>query len=130
MKGLHAAKRWMYRHDRPGRAAWFANRIQALAASSGYGVRHVVTLEVPGRRTGKLRSFPVVVADNNDQRYLVAILGENTNWIRNVEAAGGRCAAARRTRAGVPRTGGAGRPTRDPGAIPSTSSRRASSHPR
>ena len=89
MKGLHAAKRWMYRHDRPGRAAAFANRIQALAASSGFGVKHVVTLEVPGRRTGRLRSFPVVVADYRDQRHLVAILGENTNWIRNVEAAEG-----------------------------------------
>jgi len=58
----------------------------------GFGVKHVAVLEVPGRRTGRLRSFPVVVADYRGERYLVAMLGQQTNWIRNVEAANGRVA--------------------------------------
>lgn len=43
-----------------------------------------------GRRTGRLISFPVVVADYQDDRYLVAMLGEATNWVSNVRAAGGQ----------------------------------------
>ena len=82
----------MYRRGRPDTAAKLANRVQAIAASSGHGVKHVATLEVPGRRTGQMRSFPVVIADYRGERYLVAMLGQQTNWIRNVEAAGGRVA--------------------------------------
>jgi hypothetical protein len=37
-----------------------------------------VTLEVPGRRTGRLVSFPVVVADYQGGRYLVSMLGTDT----------------------------------------------------
>jgi hypothetical protein len=47
-------------------------------------------LEVPGRRSGRVISFPVVIADYAGERYLVAMLGENTNWVQNVRAAGGR----------------------------------------
>jgi deazaflavin-dependent oxidoreductase (nitroreductase family) len=54
------------------------------------GAECVVTLEVPGRRTGRVVSLPLVVADHEGQRYLVAMLGENANWVRNVRAAGGQ----------------------------------------
>jgi hypothetical protein len=47
-------------------------------------------LEVQGRRSGRVISFPVVIADYEHERYLVAMLGENTNWVRNVRAADGR----------------------------------------
>jgi hypothetical protein len=47
------------------------------------------TLEVRGRRTGKLRSFPVVVADYQGERYVVAMLGEGVNWVANVRASSG-----------------------------------------
>jgi deazaflavin-dependent oxidoreductase (nitroreductase family) len=70
--------------------AAFANRVQAFAASRGVGLKHVVVLHVRGRRTGKLRTFPVVVvADDEGERYLVAMLGEKTNWLRNINAAAG-----------------------------------------
>src|SRR6266542_1034674 len=49
-----------------------------------------VSLEVPGRRTGRVISFPVVIAGHEGERYLVAMLGEGANWVRNVRAAGGR----------------------------------------
>ena len=89
MSRLHALKRWMYKNDKPHRLAKIANRLHAIAATAGHGVNHVVTLEVRGRRSGQLRSFPVVVADYQGERYLVAMLGQNTNWIRNVHAADG-----------------------------------------
>jgi hypothetical protein len=33
--------------------------------------------------------LPVVIADHESQRYLVAMLGEHTSWVANVRAAGG-----------------------------------------
>ncbi len=42
-----------------------------------------------GRRSGRPISFPVVLADYQGDRYLVAMLGEGTNWVSNVRAAGG-----------------------------------------
>jgi F420H(2)-dependent quinone reductase len=47
-------------------------------------------LEVRGRRSGPVISFPVVIADYDGERYLVAMLGQNTNWVRNLRAADGR----------------------------------------
>ena len=34
-------------------------------------------------------SLPIVVADVRGERYLVSMLGEGVNWVRNVRAAGG-----------------------------------------
>jgi hypothetical protein len=52
--------------------------------------KRLVTLEVPGRRTGRLLSFPLVVAEHRGERYLVAMLGQDSNWVRNVRAADNR----------------------------------------
>ena len=84
-----AIKRWLYRGDRPHRVASLANRVQAVLASAGLPPKRLVTLEVRGRRSGRMRAFPVVVADYEGERYLVAMLGNDANWIRNVRAAGG-----------------------------------------
>jgi hypothetical protein len=43
---------------------------------------------VRGRRSGRVISFPVVIADFEGERYLVSMLGENANWVRNLKAAG------------------------------------------
>jgi len=34
--------------------------------------------------------FPLAMTVMNEERYLVAMLGEKTNWVRNVRAAGGK----------------------------------------
>jgi deazaflavin-dependent oxidoreductase (nitroreductase family) len=44
---------------------------------------------VPGRRSGRIVRLPLVVAVVDGERYLVSMLGEDTNWVRNVKAAGG-----------------------------------------
>ncbi|MFI9846657.1 nitroreductase family deazaflavin-dependent oxidoreductase [Nonomuraea sp. NPDC051941] len=80
---------WLYRGGRPNRVARAMNRAWRVLHSSGL-VRCLVTLEVAGRRTGHVISFPLVVADYQGERYLVAMLGPDTNWVRNVRAAGGR----------------------------------------
>jgi deazaflavin-dependent oxidoreductase (nitroreductase family) len=78
--------------DVPGRppelVARPQNRISALIG--GLLSTRMVTLEVTGRRTGQVISFPLVVADYDGERYLVAMLGQNANWVKNVRAAGGR----------------------------------------
>jgi hypothetical protein len=47
-------------------------------------------VEVTGRRSGKTISFPAVIADYDGGRYLVSMLGQDTSWVRNVRASGGR----------------------------------------
>jgi deazaflavin-dependent oxidoreductase (nitroreductase family) len=58
-------------------------------AAWGKAPKQLHSLEVRGRRSGRLTSFPVVVADHEDGRYLVAMLGKGVNWVANVRAAGG-----------------------------------------
>lgn len=55
----------------------------------GITPNYLVTLEVIGRKSGRTISFPVVIAIVHGQRYLVSMLGENVNWVRNVRAAHG-----------------------------------------
>ena len=50
----------------------------------------MVTLEVKGRRTGRVLRLPLVMVVVDGERYLVSMLGEDVNWVRNVRAAGGR----------------------------------------
>jgi hypothetical protein len=88
---LYWVKRWLDRTGRPGFLARVANRISAVQFSAGIlSPARAVTLEVPGRRTGRLVSFPVVVAEYEGGRYLVSMLGKDANWVLNVRAAGGR----------------------------------------
>lgn len=86
----HALDRWLYRGRRPNRVARLINGALARLAATGIGPAQLVTLEVAGRRTDKTISFPVVVADYRGERYLVSMLGDETNWVRNVHAADGR----------------------------------------
>lgn len=44
-------------------------------------------LTVPGRKTGKPRTTPVTLVENDSGRWLVAPYGP-VNWVRNVRAAG------------------------------------------
>jgi deazaflavin-dependent oxidoreductase (nitroreductase family) len=57
-----------------------------------------VSLEVTGRKSGRVVRFPLGMADLAGQWYLVSMLGEHCNWVWNVRAAGGR-AVIRRGRA-------------------------------
>lgn len=82
-------RRWLYRQQHASGLARILNAAQARLAAAGAGPKWLVTVEVTGRRTGKTISFPAVVADYENGRYLVSMLGEDTSWVRNVRAAGG-----------------------------------------
>ncbi|MDR2988529.1 MAG: nitroreductase family deazaflavin-dependent oxidoreductase, partial [Nocardiopsaceae bacterium] len=82
--------RWLYRGGHPNRFARLQNRASALAFAAGIMPRRAAALEIPGRRSGQVISFPVAIADLEGQRYLVSMLGANVNWVRNLQAAGGR----------------------------------------
>ena len=98
----HLLRRWMYRGGRPEGLARVLNQLDALVFSSGrIGPKRAVVLEVPGRRSGRLISVPVVVADVEGERYLVAMLGDRAGWPRNVRAAGGLAVLRRGTREAV-----------------------------
>lgn len=86
---LHRWSRRQYRGARPHGVARVLNRGDALAYAAGVLPQRGVTLEVPGRLTGQPVRVPLVVADHEGERYLVAMLGERTQWVRNVRAADG-----------------------------------------
>ena len=86
----HQLDRWLYRGGRPNRVAAFVNGIWRRSAAIGLPPRRLCELQVRGRNTGRPTSFPVVVADYEGERYVVAMLGEGANWVANVRAAGGQ----------------------------------------
>jgi deazaflavin-dependent oxidoreductase (nitroreductase family) len=83
-------RRWLYRGRRPNRIAKIMNRWAAALASRGVASGGLVTLEVTGRRSGRTVSLPLVMVAVGGRRYLVSMLGEDVQWVRNVRAAGGR----------------------------------------
>ncbi|MFG3712952.1 nitroreductase family deazaflavin-dependent oxidoreductase [Micromonospora sp. NPDC047730] len=60
--------------------------------------RHAAVLKVLGRHSGNVTSLPVAVTAYRRAEYLVSMLGPDANWVRNVQAAGGRAALRRRGR--------------------------------
>ena len=85
-----AIKRWMYRGGRPNIFAKIQNRGWEILHSLGIFPDRFVTLEVGGRKSGKIVRFPLAMIVMNGERYLVSMLGEETNSVRNVRAAGGK----------------------------------------
>jgi len=84
--GFH---RWLYSEGRPNILAKILNRGWAIFHSLGIFPNYLVTLEVVGRQSGKLISFPLALTILNGERYLVSMLGD-ANWVRNVKAANGQ----------------------------------------
>jgi deazaflavin-dependent oxidoreductase (nitroreductase family) len=72
-------------------------RLGPFMISRGIGPKDVVVLEVPGRRSGKIRRTALVKASHNGNDYLVALAGES-EWVRNVRAADGHVVIGRRER--------------------------------
>jgi hypothetical protein len=81
--------RWLYRDGRPHRLARIVNRCWAAIHALGVAPDRLVTLEVRGRRSGRTIRLPLIVAIVAGERYLVSMLGEDVQWVRNARAAGG-----------------------------------------
>ena len=69
--------------------AAIVNRCWAAVHAFGVAPNHLVTLDVRGRRSGRTISLPLVMAVVDGERYLVSMLGEGVDWVRNVRAAAG-----------------------------------------
>ncbi|SFC89365.1 nitroreductase/quinone reductase family protein [Streptomyces aidingensis] len=96
-----AVRRRLYRGGRPRPVARRIDRLTAAWHAGALSPGNWVTLEVPGRRSGRTITFPVVVADYRGAGYLVSMLGQNANWVRNVRAADGRAVLRKRGRRAV-----------------------------
>jgi deazaflavin-dependent oxidoreductase (nitroreductase family) len=81
--------RYFYRDWRPTPLGRSVNRLQGWLAAAGLPPSFQVVLEVRGRTSGRLRSNPVAIATVDGQRYLVSMLGDESDWVKNVEAAHG-----------------------------------------
>jgi deazaflavin-dependent oxidoreductase (nitroreductase family) len=81
--------RAMYAQGRGNATARRFARFWAFVLGAGLAPRRWVTLEVPGRRTGQARRFPLGLADWQGDWYLVSMLGNDCHWVRNVRAANG-----------------------------------------
>ncbi|HLO28922.1 MAG TPA: nitroreductase/quinone reductase family protein, partial [Anaerolineales bacterium] len=83
-------KQWLYRGKRPNWIAKTLNRGIANSVSKTISPDGVVALEVIGRKSGRIVSFPLVMVIVDGQRYLASMLGNSAQWVRNVRAAGGK----------------------------------------
>jgi F420H(2)-dependent quinone reductase len=79
-------QRWQFRNGRPNWSARALSRVLGTAFAAGIGPNQAATIEVRGRKTGRKISFPIVVVPYEADRYLVAMLGDKTNWVQNVRA--------------------------------------------
>jgi len=98
---LGQIQRWQYRGGRAGWSARIANRLGSTMFAAGIGPGSAATLELRGHKSGRTITFPVVVADYQGERYLVAMLGQTSNWVRNLRNGDGRAVLARRQREDV-----------------------------
>ena len=91
MKQLNDERlRAMYAGDRANVTARRFARLWANVFGLGILPKRWVTLEVVGRRSGRIVSFPLGMADQGGHWYLVSMLGEQCNWVQNVRAAEGK----------------------------------------
>lgn len=83
-------------------AAWYLrlDGIGVALTSLGLAPRGAVTLAVRGRTSGKVRRLPVLTVPFAGADHLVALAGES-QWVRNVRAAGGRARLRRGRRRDV-----------------------------
>jgi hypothetical protein len=81
--------KWLYSGGRPNWVATVLNRLWAGIHALGVAPNYLVTLEVRGRRSGRMISLPLVMVIIEGARYLVSMLGAEAGWVRNVGAASG-----------------------------------------
>jgi deazaflavin-dependent oxidoreductase (nitroreductase family) len=84
-----AFMRLFYRGWRPTRFGRWVNRFQCWWSGLGLPPRVMAALEVRGRASGRRRANAVVIASVEGNRYLVSMLGQRSDWVKNVEAAHG-----------------------------------------
>lgn len=82
--------RFFYRDWRPTRFGRFWCGVWAWMSGLGWTPQILLTLQVNDRNSGRECAIILVVATYQAQRYLVSMLGEGSEWVQNVRAAGGK----------------------------------------
>jgi len=81
--------RFFYRNWHPTRLARIWNGAFAWVSGLGLAPSILLTLQVKKPNSESLESTILVVAHHQGQRYLVSMLGNGSEWVQNVRAAGG-----------------------------------------
>jgi len=81
--------RLFYRDWRPTRTGRWVNHFEGWWSALGLPPRIMVALDVAGRVSARTRRSVLVMADEGGREYLVSMLGDRSDWVRNVRAAGG-----------------------------------------
>src|SRR5262249_2811169 len=81
--------RLFYRGWHPTLLGRWVNRLTCWWSGLGLPPRFQAVLEVPGRVSGRMRANPIVIATVDGKDYLVSMLGPESDWVKNVEAAHG-----------------------------------------
>ena len=87
--------RFFYSGWRPTRIGRLWSHVYAWVSGLGLLPRILLTLQTNDRSSGRVNSTILVVATYQNQRYLVSMLGEDSEWVQNVRAAGGRASIKR-----------------------------------
>ena len=74
-----------------------SRRLGPAVTSLGLAPHDVITLDVPGRRSGLIRRTTMVRVGCDGRQYVVSLAGES-DWVRNVRAAGGHVVIGGRQR--------------------------------
>lgn len=85
----------LYPGGKPNGLARCANRVSDWVSALGMAPGVMVSLETQGRLTGRPSRVPLVVAQWQDKRYLVSMLGESAQWVQNVRASHGEAVLRR-----------------------------------
>jgi deazaflavin-dependent oxidoreductase (nitroreductase family) len=78
-----------YPGGRPNALSKRLNSGQARLTALGVFPALLVALETRGRRSGRAYLVQLVVTQVGRERYLVSMLGENADWVRNARASAG-----------------------------------------
>lgn len=87
--------RYFYRNWRPTRLGRLWSRAYAFVAAMGVLPPVLTTLQVRDRETGKPTSTVLVIASHRGDRYIVSMLGNESDWVRNLRAAKGQATLTR-----------------------------------
>lgn len=87
--------RYFYRGWRPTRIGRAWNRLYAWVSGLGILPRVLLTLQTSDRDSGRVNSNILVVATYRGERFLVSMLGDQSEWVQNVRAAGGKASIKR-----------------------------------
>ena len=97
---IFAPKSLFYKDRRPTRAGRMIGRAWTWMAGAGLTPNSwpgeprggTIAIETTGRRSGQARSQVVTWVQVDGERYLVSMLGERSDWVRNARAADGEAA--------------------------------------